>query len=357
MLEYSQRHMPCAMTYSRMQFTFSSRTFYVFLLTTTLNGIISSSSECIDQSCNIAEGEAVVFSYHSFSGSLSIEESKKLYVSVVSFREHHRDLTTYFFTNLDINELDPIVANSFTKIVYMNLMELSGLSKVYKDLSLDKSIKKLHRIACATKIQAILTGWDKNILPRRVLYLDCDIVVLIKNSLYAMFEPLDYYDIAGVFEGYAVGPRPTPAVGGGYEMNTGVFSVRAQAYGLLQSWLHNFKLDVKHYLQYSSIDQQALMVTLQYNKNYRVLPMPPMFNIRRPVLFPLNGPDLPVVVHTHAFGEKEVELDKFRLYVGNIVRKIFLDCYQHINKGLHHLETVVKRGTSASSSSSTPTMS
>ena len=94
--------------------------------------------------------------------------------------------------------------------------------------------------------------------------------IIISNASSISYISLTYHtclifnlnrvDYEGVMEGYSLGPRPTPAVGGGYEMNTGCFGVRYEAKGLMEIWLGIFKKDVDLYLQYSGVDQQALMV-------------------------------------------------------------------------------------------------
>ena len=68
---------------------------------------------------------------------------------------------------------------------------------------------------------------------------------------------LKFYDMAACFEGFAIGPRPSPAVGYGWEANTGVLAVRRSALPLLHQWLQYFKSEQDRLTQYLSGEQQG----------------------------------------------------------------------------------------------------
>jgi hypothetical protein len=52
-----------------------------------------------------------------------------------------------------------------------------------------------------------------------------------------------------------MGPRPTPVVGDGWEMNTGVFATKRSSKPLIHKWLDIIKTEWKTVGQYLSGDQ------------------------------------------------------------------------------------------------------
>lgn len=76
--------------------------------------------------------------------------------------------------------------------------------------------------------------------------------------MYYYLCDIQYYDLAGVFEGFAIGPRPTPVAGDGWEINTGAFTIKRSAKPLLHKWLEVIKTEWKTIGQYLSGDQPGI---------------------------------------------------------------------------------------------------
>ena len=141
------------------------------------------------------------------------------------------------------------------------------------------------------------------------LWLDSDTCVM-SDRFSAFFAPLQFYDFASVWECCAVGPRPTPAVGDGWEPQCGIFAVRRSARQLLVDWEMEFG-DGSRY-PYSSVNQNALAKVFQ-KSNFRFYPMQAQFNWRvwtvslidsSHIVGPVGSRD-PVIRHDHG-------LDGFR---------------------------------------------
>jgi hypothetical protein len=146
----------------------------------------------------IAEDDSfgLLFSWHSFDGKIG--SGSELLIALESASTLHKDLPIYLMSNVnpraslgDVSILDSV------NIHVVDLMAESGLYEQYARVAA-RDIKLALRISCATKIQSLLTGWERGILPRRVIHMDLDVVVLQRDSLYSMLEPLSHYDITGI---------------------------------------------------------------------------------------------------------------------------------------------------------------
>eukprot|EP00607_Mallomonas_marina_P009850 CAMPEP_0182419372 /NCGR_PEP_ID=MMETSP1167-20130531/3834_1 /TAXON_ID=2988 /ORGANISM="Mallomonas Sp, Strain CCMP3275" /LENGTH=572 /DNA_ID=CAMNT_0024594261 /DNA_START=114 /DNA_END=1832 /DNA_ORIENTATION=- len=289
---------------------------------------------------------AVVFSWHVSArkndhrwGSASIGNGNEFKVAVLSLKNSHPDLPVYVFTNA--REIDPEI-RQHVQIVNVDLMVEAGLDKILEEDGDNK-------IGFGTKAMSLIYGFENDILPDKVLYLDVDVIVLQRTeefNLMRTFEPLEFYDFAAVFEGFAIGPRPTPAMGQGWEANTGVMSVRREALPLLKEWLQVFKERRKEFGEYLSGEQQAFMVALQHNPKYRIFPLPSVYNFRRPALWSATGPHLPVAVQTHLYSDPNLRVDQFSEVGKHSAVSMFEDSLHHMtmNGGPLHYVCDVMNG-------------
>ena len=138
----------------------------------------------------------LLFSWHSFDGKIG--SGSELQVALESARATHRDLPIYLMSNANPRDTlgDASVLDS-VNVHIIDLMSTSGLYEQYLRVA-EVDRKLAMRISCATKIQALLSGWEQGLLPRHVIHMDLDIVVLQRDSLYSMLEPLSHYDITGM---------------------------------------------------------------------------------------------------------------------------------------------------------------
>jgi hypothetical protein len=71
---------------------------------------------------------------------------------------------------------------------------------------------------------------------------------------------IQYFDIAGVMEGYSSplkDGKSFPAVGRGWEMNTGMFALRKSAAPLMQKWIDEFVRNADVFVEAESGEQQC----------------------------------------------------------------------------------------------------
>lgn len=281
----------------------------------------------------------IVFSWHSQAESNTklndvrweykrIGAGNEFRVAVLSCKEAHPEIPIYLFTNL--KTIDPDIRANIFRVYYVDLL---------KDAKLDEVIERTGdtKFGFATKAQSLLTGWDLGVLPDKVLHLDVDIILLStseRRNLYNLFEPLKFYDMAAVMEGYSTSLtdplKGTPAVGMGWEINTGVFATRKSSRGLLEKWIEAFRDSPELFHDFESGEQQALMLAFERNPQYRWFPLPPVFNFRRSSLFARNGPSLPVIVHTHIYHYEQARVDNYKEVAKHAAVIMFED-------GLHHL--------------------
>ena len=110
----------------------------------------------------------------------------------------------------------------------------------------------------------------------QTVWLDADTCV-VSNRFESIFAPLEFYDFVSVWECCAVGARPTPAVGDGWEIQTGVFGIRRSANKLLVDW--DLEFGDGHKYRYSSVDQQAITRVFEMS-TFRFYPLQAQFNWR-----------------------------------------------------------------------------
>ena len=150
-----------------------------------------------------------------------------------------------------------------------------------------------------TKMRAMqLSPFDQTV------WLDADTCV-VSDRFASIFAPLEFYDFVSVWECCAVGVRPTPAVGDGWEIQTGVFGIRRTANQLLVDWDSEFG-DGRKY-GYSSVDQQALTRVFQTSA-FRFYPLQAQFNWRVWTVSLVDSSSIvgavgnrdPIVTHDHS---------------------------------------------------------
>ena len=282
---------------------------------------------------------AVVFSWHRNTklgdarwqgGRQSVGVGNEFKVAVLSVKEALPTVPIYIFTNVPKSEIDRDIVKLVT-VVRVDLFATAGLDELM-------NIKKYERIGFGTKPQSLIYGWERGVLPEYVLYLDIDIIITGNEetsgrTLMDVFKPLKHYDLAAVFEGYAIGPRPTPAVGDGWEINTGMLAIKRDALPLVKKWLAIFKRDQAVLDQYISGEQQALMMALEEAPWYRFFPLSSIFNFRRPTIIPQLGfKGTPVVVQAHVFSDPRANVKEYKA-IGKHAAVVSLeDSLYHVTK-------------------------
>lgn len=184
-------------------------------------------------------------------------------VAVKSCHEAHPEIPIYLITNAKV--LDRETRGLLHRVYEMDLMQESGLLQLYQETG---DIK----FGFGTKAYSVIRGWELGLLPDWVIHFDVDITIVStsnKWNLHTMFEPLQFYDIAGVMEGYSTCLDPTKpdhtlAVGGGWEMNTGAFAVKRSAKILLEKWVEVFKEDPDRFAYFQSGEQQGMSSKIHF---------------------------------------------------------------------------------------------
>ena len=158
--------------------------------------------------------------------------------------------------------------------------------------------KRVLAAGLRTKMRSMqLSPFDETV------WLDADTCV-VSDRFMSIFAPLQFYDFVSVWECCAVGARPTPAVGDGWEIQTGVFGIRRSANQLLVDWDVEFG-DGRKY-GYSSVDQQAITRVFEMT-TFRFYPLQAQFNWRGWTVSLVDSSSIvgavgsrdPVVVHHH----------------------------------------------------------
>ena len=250
----------------------------------------------------------------------------------------------YLFTNVPKSEIDRDVVKLIT-VVKVDLFVEAGLHTL-----MDQRSPPYERIGFGTKPMSLIYGWERDILPPYVLYLDVDIIVAgddnsAGRTLFDVFKPLLHYDLAAVFEGFAIGPRPTPAMGDGWEINTGVMSVRRDALPLVKKWLEVFKRDQASLDRYISGEQQALMIALEESPWYRPFPLSSIFNFRRPTVLPQIGfKGTPVLVQAHVYSDMRTNVQEYKSVAKHVAAVVLEDGLHQVSKvggPVHYLCDVI----------------
>jgi hypothetical protein len=256
---------------------------------------------------------AVVYSYHMCEGD-TISESwlERLQTSAGSVRNQHPDMIILLLTNIPASDINWQLHQVFDKIITIDLLKRSGLLPFYKRVKKMTSSGAICRAsACGTKAYALLHLWNKcNANYDGLLYMDHDTYWLAAGAN-DFFEPLEFYDVAGVMEGYAYDTSKEqvlggPAAGGGWELSTGVISFRRSAKKLIELWLAEIIKEPMTFAMLTSVDQQALMLAIQANPAYRFFPMPNRYNWRYSTIHPPTGPAAPVVLHHRDVGSTPI---------------------------------------------------
>ena len=305
------------------------------------------------------ENMAVVFSWHRdtklgdsrWQQKSSVGVGNEFKVAVTSVRAAlPPEVTIFVFTNVPKSEIDRDAARLVT-VVQVDLFHAAGLDMLQQREGANKKKKKYERIGFGTKPMALLYGWDEGLLPEYVLYLDVDVIVsgdyaeaagassasaggAPTRSLLDVFQPLRHYDVAAVYEGFAIGPRPTPAAGDGWEINTGVLAVRRGAVPLVRRWLDIFKREQDVLDQYISGEQQALMLALEEAPWYRAFPLSSLYNFRRPTVLPQVGfaGGAPVVVQAHVYADQRANVAAFKDVAKHAALVALEDSVYHVSK-------------------------
>ena len=298
---------------------------------------------------------AIVFSWHrnvklgdsrwqGGAGKQSIGVGNEFKVAVLSVTAALPGVPVYLFTNVPKSEIDRDVVKLIT-VVKVDLFVEAGLHTL-----MDQRNPPYERIGFGTKPMSLIYGWERDLLPPYVLYLDVDIIVAgdedsAGRTLADVFKPLLHYDLAAVFEGFAIGPRPTPAMGDGWEINTGVMSVRRDALPLVKKWLEVFKRDQDSLDRYISGEQQALMIALEEYPWYRPFPLSSIFNFRRPTVLPQLGfKGMPALVQAHVYSDMRTNVREYKSVAKHVAAVVLEDGLHHVSKQggpVHYLCDVI----------------
>lgn len=72
------------------------------------------------------------------------------------------------------------------------------------------------------------------------------------------------------------------------------------------------------------------MMALQHSPEFRMFALPAIYNFRRASIHPRNGPDLPVLLHSHTFGDDRANETNWKEIAKHASQIIFEDCYHHM---------------------------
>ena len=124
---------------------------------------------------------------HRFNSN-NIGKGDEFKVALQSCRDHYPEIPIYVFTNVEV--IDPSIRKYIHRAYQVDLMVESGADVLY-----EKDNDALW--ACATKPQSLITGWEWDVLPHKVLFFDSDIAMMgthDKNfNIYNFFEPLQVW--------------------------------------------------------------------------------------------------------------------------------------------------------------------
>ena len=69
------------------------------------------------------------------------------------------------------------------------------------------------------------------------------------------------------------------------------------------------------------------MIALENNPQYRMFYLPHIFNFRQSTLHPADGPQVPIMLHTHTFGDTLSNPSEYRELGKHMAVMIFEDGY------------------------------
>ena len=180
---------------------------------------------------------------------------------------------------------------------FLDKSELSRIPHVY----VDPRLMKTAHISKALAAESSPYNYT--------LVLDADTCVMSSDVIKSFFDPLQFYDFVSVWECCALvesdpdhkGELAFPSIGGGWEPQTGAFSVRASAKELMLLWANEYIKRYSMYYRFSSRDQQALAYIFEINTNFRFFTLPARFNWRKYTseFSPSYNSTEPAILHDH----------------------------------------------------------
>lgn len=105
-------------------------------------------------------------------------------VALLGLREAHPDIPIYLFTNIE--NVEPDISSLIDVIHVVDLLKEGGLDKIVKETG---DLK----FGFATKAQSLITGWERKIIPDKVIHLDVDIAIVRSTQFFNLeyaIEPL-----------------------------------------------------------------------------------------------------------------------------------------------------------------------
>ena len=71
-------------------------------------------------------------------------------------------------------------------------------------------------------------------------------------------------------------------------------------------------------------------MALQESPEYRLFALPPIYNFRRASIHPRNGPDYPIMLHSHTFSDHRANESNWKEVARHASQIIFEDCFHHM---------------------------
>ena len=72
------------------------------------------------------------------------------------------------------------------------------------------------------------------------------------------------------------------------------------------------------------------MLALDNNPAYRIYPLPSVYNFRRPTLWTITGPHVPVVVQSHIYSSDVFKIEQYAEVAKHAAAVMFEDCLHHM---------------------------
>ena len=126
-------------------------------------------------------------------GSDQIGHGNEFKVALLGLRDAHPEIPIYLFTNIKIIPND--IKTLITRTYVIDLLEEGGINDIIQQTG---DVK----FGFACKAQALISGWDKGLLPDRVIHFDVDIAIVSTYpsfNLYNVFQPLQVLIFAILF--------------------------------------------------------------------------------------------------------------------------------------------------------------
>lgn len=113
-------------------------------------------------------------------------------VALLGLKEAHSDIPIHLFTNIE--DVDKDIRQHIDAVHVVDLLKEGGLDTIVKETG---DLK----FGFATKAQSLITGWERGLIPDRVIHLDVDIAIVRSTTVFNLgfaIEPLEVsYSVLG----------------------------------------------------------------------------------------------------------------------------------------------------------------